>query len=692
MNRLAAVARSLRRFVPFTGAASAAIIAALILLGTLETAELDVYSRLFELRGPRPPAAPIVIVTIDEDSFDELNLAWPFPRAVHGRLVEIIAAAEPLAIGFDVLFPEPSAHGPEDDAALGQAVARAGRVVLGAGITEVAEAFYTKVDLNPPIPVIREGAAAVAPVNYTIDADGQLRRAVVRPLLGDERLEGWDLALYRLAAAGGVPIAPAPADSAILVNFRGGPSTFPWVPYHRVLNGEVPPETFRGAIVMIGATTPILQDIFSTPFARARQMPGVEVHANVLDTLIRGDQVRAISPHLVLVVAVAAALVGAWLAARLPVLRALAVTAGLWTGLAAGVVLAFSLADVWVPGVGVTIGLVLGYGSTVIENFVREQREKRRLSQFFSPSVLTEIVRHKRDEALGSRRRVVTVLFSDIRGFTSISERVEPEVVVDMLREYLTEMTEVVFRHGGTVDKYIGDCIMALYNVPFEDADHAVNAVRTALDLQERTLAVAARWQARLGVAIRNGVGINTGDAVVGTMGSRQRLEYTAIGDTVNLASRLESLTKDYGTGVIISESTQARVKDHFLTRELGAVAVKGKTRPVKIYAVLPADMRRHPRLAIDAAATVVALGTATEVAARVADVSEGGLSLVGLPEGWAAGTPVQVRCEGGALAKPLIAEATIVWRRGDRAGLSFVQAAAPIGLPASGPYVRTSP
>src|SRR3989449_4188751 len=169
-----------------------------------------------------------------------------------------------------------------------------------------------------------------------------------------------------------------------------------------------------------------------------------------------------------------------------------------------------------------------------------------------------------------------------------------------MLREYLTEMTEIVFDHDGTVDKYIGDCVMALYNVPSEDPEHAIKAVRTGLAFQERTLAAAARWEAKFGVRIRNGVGINTGEAIVGIMGSRQRLEYTAIGDTVNLAARLESITKDYNSSIIISENTYDYIKGRFMTRELGAVTVKGKTRPVKIYAVLPADIRRHPRTALD--------------------------------------------------------------------------------------------
>ncbi|OLC14534.1 MAG: hypothetical protein AUH29_10070 [Candidatus Rokubacteria bacterium 13_1_40CM_69_27] len=683
---------TLRTFLAGLGAVVVTV--SLVWLGALDTAELGTFDRLFELRGPRPPSAPIVVITIDEDSFDELDVSWPFPRALHGKLVDVLSAAQPLVIGFDVVFPEPSSRGPGDDEALGRAIARAGNVVLAAAITTVREQLtgditlnVDKVDLNVPIPVIRRGAAAVAPVNELLDPDGHLRRAAVRHRLGDEILDGWDLQLYRMARAKGLPVAPPPVGSEILINFRGGPRTFLWVPYHRVVHGEVPAETFRGAIVLIGATTPVLQDIFSTPFARARSMPGVEIHAHVLDTLLRGDRVRTVPPWASLGVVAAAGFAGAWLAARLRALRAFVAVALLWVALALTTFVAFAGWDLWLRGIRVTLALVLGYGATVIDNYVREQREKRRLSQFFSPDVLREIIRGQGELVLGSSRRRITVLFSDIRGFTSMSEKVEPEQVAEMLREYLTEMTEVVFRHGGTVDKYIGDCIMALYNAPFDDPDHAANAIRTGLELQERTLAVSARWEQRLGGQIRNGVGINTGEAVVGALGSRQRLEYTAIGDTVNLASRLESLTKEYGTGIIVSESTHEIVKGQFLTKELGEVAVKGKAQPVKIYGVLPGSIRKYPRAALDAAATVVAAVGGRTWVVRTRDVSEGGLSVAGLPPELELepGSTVQIRCEGGVLPKPIAGEGKIVWRRGDQAGIAFTA-----GAPALVEYVST--
>ncbi|OGK95911.1 MAG: hypothetical protein A3E31_11805 [Candidatus Rokubacteria bacterium RIFCSPHIGHO2_12_FULL_73_22] len=667
------------------GVAAAGVVVALLGTGALERFELGALSRLFELRGPREPTAPIVIVTIGEDSFQELDLPWPFPRALHGRVIERLAAAGALAIGVDILFPEPSPRGPADDEALGAAVARAGNVVLGASLTTVEDGLGTRTSFGVPLPVIRRGAAAVAPVNVFGDRDGEVRRAPLS--VGEDARPGFDAALRRVAEAAGLPPAPLPAVPAFLINYRGGPSTYPWIPYYRVVRGEVGPEVFAGTIVLIGPTSPVLHDLFPTPFARAGDMPGVEIHANALDTLLRGDRIREVPAWASTLAAVAAALLGAALVVRFQALRGLAAAALLWGVLAAGAVGLFLGWGVWLRGVAPTLGLVLGYGVTMAESFVREQREKRRLSRFFSPDVLRAVVRGREAVSLGSSRRMVTVLFSDLRGFTSISEKLAPEQVAEMLREYLTEMTEIVFKHGGTVDKYIGDCVMALYNVPFEDPEHAVKAVRTGLEFQERTLAAAARWEAKFGVSIKNGVGINTGEAVVGTLGSEQRLEYTAIGDTVNLAARLESITKEYGASIVISESTYAHVKGMFPTRALGAVTVKGKTQPVEIYAVLPSDIRKHPRAVLDAAATLTLAGAGRACRVRTRDISEGGLALADVPDEWTVGSRIEIRLEGGELPRPIVATGAIAWRRGAEAGVTFT-ALEPESAPAVAEYI----
>ena len=686
MGRLRArLSNQLRPYL--VGIAAAAATLGLILFGASERWELLWFDQLFELRGMRPPTAPIVIVTIDESTFAELNLQWPFPRALHGKLIDRIAADRPLAIGIDVLFDSASRFGPKDDAALSTAIARAGNVVLGLSIAPDRQRELISIGgkgvgtdrevLAMPLPILREGAAGVAPFNVIQDPDSHIRRVSVRqqvpdPIKGYEWWLAFDAELHRLVTAKGLPTRPLPASQEILVNFRGPLGVFERVPYYRVVaNEELPEHLFRDKIVLIGSTSEVMHDVFATAFARAGTMPGVAIHANAVDTFVRGDPVREVPKAVSTVLAVAAALVGAALAVRLRAVRALVVTALL---LAAGLALAyfaFARADVWLRGVAVTFGLVLGYGATVVENFVREQREKQRLSRFFSPDVLREVVRDRDGRLLRPRRRLVTILFSDIRGFTTISERLQPEQVDEMLREYLSVMTEVVFRHRGTVDKYMGDAIMALYNAPREDSEHALNAIRTALEFQERVVPFSARWEAKLGVPIRCGVGINSGEAVVGSLGSKQRNEYTAIGDPVNLAARLESVTKDYRVPIIISEFTYELVRGRFPTHELDTVTVKGKSQPVKIYGVVPSSMRAHPRAVLDAAVQLTA-ADGRVCRARTFDISEGGLGLVGVPDEWAVGSTVAIRVDGSEVARRIAAQGTIVSRRGEKTGVQF--------------------
>ena len=673
------------------GIGAAVVTVALAHAGVLEPLETWALDRLFELRGARQPSAPIVIVTIDEASNTELHTQWPFPRAMHGAVLDRISAGGPLAIGVDLIFDRPSSRGLKDDRALSAAVARAGNVVLAAAPTVDPQTLQQqgislkRIDENPPLPTIRQGAADVGSVNVFYDADGLIRRVPLRVGVGERTLPGFDAALHRIAARAGLVVAPLPAAAEVLINFRGGPRTFPWLPYYRVLRGEIRPEAFQGKIVLVGQASKALQDFHPTPFAGLDGMTGVEIHANALDTLVSGDAIREIPRWVATLVAVVTALLGSALVGRLRALRALGAAVLVWGILTLGAIAGFALGDVWMRGMAGTIALVLGYGSTVVEHFVREQREKRRLSRFFSPHVLRTVVRAS--DKLSSRRRLVTVLFSDLRGFTSISEKLQPEQVAAMLREYLTEMTEIVFDHDGTVDKYIGDCVMALYNVPSEDPEHAIKAVRTGLAFQERTLAAAARWEAKFGVRIRNGVGINTGEAIVGILGSRQRFEYTAIGDTVNLAARLESITKDYGASIIVSESTYEHVKGVVATRELGAVTVRGKSVPVKIYAVLATDVRKYPRAVLDAAAALTDAATGLVCRVGTVDISEGGLALADVPADWTVGSTVRLRLEKGALAIPVVAEGTIVWRRGAHAGVSFT-AIEPESVPVVAEYV----
>jgi adenylate cyclase len=557
-------------------------------LGYFSVAELKALDSQFQLRGPLPASSPVIIVSVDEGSFDELELPWPWPRELHAKFLDIISRGRPAAIGLDILFAEPSARGRADDLALAAGIKRAGNVVLAAALTVIREPGFDKADLNPPIPLVREDAVGYGIANFETDADAFLRRASLSQRHQDREIPSFDLLMLREAGKRGIRSSGILPGSTFLINYRGGPRTFRTIPYYQVIRGEVAPETFAGKIVLVGATSPVLHDLFPTPFAPTGDMPGVEIHANVLETLLLGIPIQPLPRGAPEALTILAGAFAVWAGSTRRPFRAFGVVSGAgvaFLGLTHAVFLGWRY---WMPAVSVPLALAVGYSGAAIQNFLNEQREKRRLSRFFSPSVVREITRSQgAGEALESSRRRLTVLFSDIRGFTTMSERIAPEDVVEFLREYLTVMTDAVFAHGGTVDKYIGDAIMALYNVPFEAPDHAAQAVRTALEFQRRLEGLAARFGPRLGAPLRCGVGIHTGDAVVGTLGSAQRLEYTAIGDTVNLGSRLESITKDFDVPIVISEATWLEVKDLFPTRYLGEVTVKGKEVPVKIYTVL---------------------------------------------------------------------------------------------------------
>ena len=647
--------------------------AAFNLFGFFETAELKALDAQFTLRGPLPPAGPIVVVKIDEDSFDALNLVWPWPRAVHARFLDIVGRGQPAVVGMDILFTEPSSRGPADDDALGAAVDRMhDRIVLAAAFTTVDDPSFIKQGLNPPIPEVR-GRAAFGSADYDTDADAFVRRATLTREFQDREWPGFDLQIYRLAEQAGLARGGPPAGRELLINFRGGPKTFPMVAYHRVLNGEIPPEVFRDKIVLVGATTPTLHDIFPTPFAATSLMPGVEIHAQALETMLRGIPLRRAPRPLVPALAVIAGALAAWTATALRPLPAFGAVLAAVIGYLGATHAAFAWGRLWMEVVPVPLALLVTYTGTVAKNFAQEQREKRRLSRFFSPDVVAEIVRHKDDAKLAATRRRMTVLFSDIRGFTSMSEKMPPEEVVAFLREYLTAMTQAVFDHGGTVDKYIGDAIMALYNVPFEAPDHALRAVRTALEFQERLQPLAERFAARYGGTLACGIGIHTGDAVVGTIGSQQRLEYTAIGDTINLGSRLEGLTKDFSVPIIISEATYAEVRDHVGARDLGEVTVKGKVIPVKIYAIVPGEPRREPRPVMEGEVSL-SDGELT-VVAEVSDISRTGLAVRAVPRRLERGERLTLHLALGApMREVMIDRAEVMWARKETAGLRFVE------------------
>jgi adenylate cyclase len=566
------------------GAALAALAFLIAQLGWLDGIELKTLDFRFHIRGSITPQAPIVLVSIDQDSFDELQLPWPWPRTLHADLVRKLAKNGAKIIGLDILFTEPKADALEDRE-LGAAIKEAGNVILGAEYTEVSSDFGPRTTLNLPIPELRDGALGHGLVNVITDKDGIVRHA--QPALSFQQRDfpSFALRIYQSVR----PDAPLKTTLApYLINFRGPARTYATVPYYRVLRNEIDGSFFNGKIVLIGAFAASLHDVFPTPFSARYQTAGVEIQANFLETLLMDDHIgRLAGWQTGLLFCVLTALT-IWTAMRLAPFKAAAVV-GLLAGLfAAACIFFFVQGRVWLPMTPALFGILLSYGGLTLQSYITEQRERLRyraqFMKYVSPDVVEEILQNREGLALGGKRRHITVLFADVRGFTSISERIKPEEVVSFLDEYFAQVTQIVFKYGGTVDKFMGDGVMAIFGAPKSHLDDAARAVKTGLEMIQMVEAKSQEWTKVLGNPPAVGIGINSGDAVVGRIGSELRSDYTAIGDTVNLASRLEALTKELSIPLLVSETAAAEVSEEIGLKPLRRVKVVGRETPLLVY------------------------------------------------------------------------------------------------------------
>lgn len=365
----------------------------------------------------------------------------------------------------------------------------------------------------------------------------------------------------------------------------------------QLLAGQQPmidPAEFKDKIVFVGFTASGLVDVFSSPFGDDR-MPGIQLHASMADSILATRFIASASSRsriaTVFIVALAIGFLSAFLTFSAAAGAAAAILAG-WSWLALSAFRSGSWLNMVDPLVAGAIALFAG---TAYQYFV-EDREKRKMKRLFgryvSRDVYEQLTAHPELAELGGKRREMTVLFSDIRGFTTVTEKGNPEELVAQLNEYFSRMVEIVFRHKGTVDKFVGDMVMALFGAPLDDPDHAEHAVQAAVDMVRELGELNKSWAARGMTQLDIGVGINSGDMIAGNIGSSSIMSYTVIGDNVNLGSRLESLNKDYKTRIIMSDATRTRLRTAYDTRSLGDVKVKGKTRAVAIYEInVPAPL-----------------------------------------------------------------------------------------------------
>jgi adenylate cyclase len=509
------------------------------------------------LYGDKPVLDNIIIVAIDDASINQLG-RWPWNRDIHAQLLNKVKDAK--VIGVDVSFFEPSPN----DALLNSTLNAMTNVVLAAELQQGV--------LYKPI-----FSAASGYVNLLGDPDSITRRF-------DPALHA-DTVPFTFAIAQKLKLPVPETKQPLLINFANKPGSFAVMPAKDVI---AQPHDFTNKIVLIGATAPNLHDEYFVPTSEGRAMSGVEIHANILQNIINENFLHAPTTLALLLIVFVFGVIGMFLIARLKIYYAIPLTLGLLVAYGIASIIAFDTFLFVMDLLFAPVALLVFTGAGISIAYSEEKKKGAYLrdafSKYVSKELLDELLAKKQQLTLGGEKRVVTVLFSDIRDFTSISEKLSPEALVQLLNEYLTTMTRIVLKYQGTVDKFIGDAIMALWNAPLLDEQHAVKACTSAVEQVRALRELQIKWKTQ-GVPVLNiGIGIHTGSAVVGNLGSEERFDYTAIGDNINLGSRVEGLTKTYGVSIIITEHTHALVKDTFVCRKLDRVQVKGKKQSILLY------------------------------------------------------------------------------------------------------------
>jgi len=620
----------------------------------LETLRLKTFDFYQALQPRALSEQPIAIVDLDEVSLAEIG-QWPWPRTVVADLVSQIMRFQAVAVGFDVVFAEPDRASPSAVANTLRGVDESFRVELRSlpdndiwlanvfrqARVVVGQAGYPR-DIGEPdrpveppplavigddpkpyllhfagivrnIPVLEEAAQGRGMFSLNAERDGVVRRVPAIMSVKDAIVPTLALELLRIATGGnayaiktdqagvksvvvgGVEI-PTDRHGRLWVHFsKHDPSKY--VSAKDVLRGTLPPGALANKLVLIGTSATGLLDIKTTPVEPV--LPGVEVHAQLLEAILAGSLLErpnyALGAELMMAAAVSLVVI-----ALVPVMGAV-LTLLLGSALAASLTAASwylyvedgILLDV---GFALLASLII-YGSLVYINYFREERQKRRVrgafSQYLSPALVKQLAENPDRLVLGGETKVMSFLFCDVRGFTTISEqyKTDPQGLTTLINRLLTPLTDAILAQNGTVDKYMGDCVMAFWNAPLNDDQHARHACQAALDMLLRLGAVNEERRQESDtesfVDLRVGIGINTGACTVGNMGSDQRFDYSVLGDAVNLASRLEGQSRNYGVPIVIGAATAAEVGEDFALLEMDLIAVKGKHEPERIFALL---------------------------------------------------------------------------------------------------------
>jgi adenylate cyclase len=609
----------------------ALVLAAAFLLGLLAATGARMGDLLFAAR-PVQVARSTVIVGIDQKSYQTLLprhgplSAWP--RTLYAQALDALASAAPRVIAFAIFFDAPR----PEDAHLAEAMRRAGNVIVpvvaqGPRAFDprpgVAQEFETFVRLAP---TLRSGALDEGLANITTNRDSVVRSLPLLLRVGGEELPSLPLTIVAhfarrpavldaRAEAGLVHAAgrsiPVGEHDTMSINFLGPPSepggagSFRIVSFDDVLAGRFDPALVRDRIVLLGPTIRGV-DEHATPTSGDTRMWGVEILGNAIETVLHQRFLVPVSrPVTVILIALMALLAALVVAAWRPLPAGLTVAAGLALyGTTAAVLFDSGIVlDLIYPPAALLVSFAAALSSRLVVEQAEQRMVREAMGRYLSPVVSQWVLADPDRLKLGGETREMTVLFSDLRNFTTFAHALPPETLVALLNRYRAEMTDVVFRHDGVLAQYAGDAVEAFWNAPMAQPDHARRACETALEMVAALERLRPEFARRGWAHFDLGVGINTGQMVVGNMGSKDRLIYTAVGDPVNVAARLEGLSKEYGVHVVVGEATTAAAPRACAYRFLDLVAVKGRAEPLRCYEVLaradalePAAQRRLER------------------------------------------------------------------------------------------------
>ena len=545
--------------------------------GVLDGLEKATVDTRFEVRGEREPSGEVVVVGVDDETLNRENLRWPFPRARQARFVDALRKYLPRLIVYDIQLTEAS-KSPAGDLALYDAVSRARPVLLATTETDPSG----KTDVFGGDDVVREAGGAVGSGLFTVDSGDRVRRLHYE----EGRLE--TLAV-RAAELVGRPATRRQLPAWI--DWAGPRKTIPTYSWSSVARGEAPREALEGKIVVVGVTAPREGDIVLTAAPGNGLLPGAEVHANAIATLVEGRPLKSASGLLDALLIVLLGCAVPLLAMRFS-LRALIAAPLLLAGFLLAGQLAFEEGTILVIASPLG-GLVLagaGTGATLLFTEVLERRRLRAMFKRFVPEQVADqlIARGDDEPHLAGIELDATVLFCDLRGFNGFAEQQAASVVIALLNRYLEEMADAVLAQGGTVVAYMGDGMMAVFGAPVEQPDHARRALAAAQEMIGVRLERVNTWLAERGLETRFGlgVGLNSGPVMSGTVGSERRLEYTAVGDTTNVASRLQALTAELGTPLLMANSTRERLGDMPGLADVGEAEVRGREAPERLWTI----------------------------------------------------------------------------------------------------------